>query len=211
MRQSSYNVRRNNWPPLPEQCCFQPCFYQDIQVDIPLEFQKIVRHLYYLWICKYALTIIRWLLVCHIGMQFSIANNHLRSSSNTKYFVHGSDNHWQLMLHIVIVHSLHSVLSNICDKEKTLTGKYIRFSYCKAELSNSLTIFCNSIWLVKALYVLIWSFQSIFGKFLLSQVLYSCIMHLHCLWKQRLIFEIPCYVFQCVRILPGLPDLNAYK
>ncbi|XP_050313272.1 secretory carrier-associated membrane protein 1 isoform X2 [Anthonomus grandis grandis] len=50
MRQSSYNVRRNNWPPLPEQCCFQPCFYQDIQVDIPLEFQKIVRHLYYLWI-----------------------------------------------------------------------------------------------------------------------------------------------------------------
>ncbi|XP_066158293.1 secretory carrier-associated membrane protein 1 [Euwallacea fornicatus] len=50
MRQSSYNVRRNNWPPLPEQCCFQPCFYQDIQLDIPLEFQKIVRHLYYLWI-----------------------------------------------------------------------------------------------------------------------------------------------------------------
>ncbi|CAH1153518.1 unnamed protein product [Phaedon cochleariae] len=50
MRNSTYNVRRNNWPPLPEQCCFQPCFYQDIQVDIPLEFQKIVRHLYYLWI-----------------------------------------------------------------------------------------------------------------------------------------------------------------
>ncbi|KAF5306016.1 hypothetical protein FQR65_LT07509 [Abscondita terminalis] len=49
MRQSTYNVRRNNWPPLPEQCCFQPCFYQDIQVDIPLEFQKIVRYLYYLW------------------------------------------------------------------------------------------------------------------------------------------------------------------
>lgn len=53
MRQSSYNVRRNNWPPLPEQCCFQPCFYQDIQVDIPLEFQKIVRNLYYLWICEF--------------------------------------------------------------------------------------------------------------------------------------------------------------
>lgn len=50
IRNSTYNVRRNNWPPLPEQCCFQPCFYQDIQVDIPLEFQKIVRHLYYLWI-----------------------------------------------------------------------------------------------------------------------------------------------------------------
>lgn len=50
MRQSQFNVRRNNWPPLPEQCCFQPCFYQDIQVDIPFEFQKIVRHLYYVWI-----------------------------------------------------------------------------------------------------------------------------------------------------------------
>ncbi|CAH0562236.1 unnamed protein product [Brassicogethes aeneus] len=58
MRQSTYNVRRNNWPPLPEQCCFQPCFYQDIQVDIPLEFQKIVRHLYYLWIFHSALMLL---------------------------------------------------------------------------------------------------------------------------------------------------------
>ncbi|KAK9890058.1 hypothetical protein WA026_008866 [Henosepilachna vigintioctopunctata] len=50
MRNSQFNVRRNNWPPLPEQCCFQPCFYQDIELDIPTEFQKIVRHLYYLWL-----------------------------------------------------------------------------------------------------------------------------------------------------------------
>lgn len=57
MRNSTYNVRRNNWPPLPEQCCFQPCFYQDIQVDIPLEFQKIVRYLYYLWIFHASLMI----------------------------------------------------------------------------------------------------------------------------------------------------------
>ncbi|XP_044735249.1 secretory carrier-associated membrane protein 1 isoform X2 [Chrysoperla carnea] len=49
LRSGAYNVRRNNWPPLPAQCPFQPCFYQDIEVDIPLEFQKIVRHLYYLW------------------------------------------------------------------------------------------------------------------------------------------------------------------
>lgn len=52
LRSGAYNVRRNNWPPLPAQCPFQPCFYQDIEVDIPLEFQKIVRHLYYLWLCK---------------------------------------------------------------------------------------------------------------------------------------------------------------
>lgn len=49
LRSQQYNVRRNNWPPLPDQCCFQPCFYQDIEVDIPEVFQKIVYQLYHLW------------------------------------------------------------------------------------------------------------------------------------------------------------------
>jgi len=50
-----YNARANNWPPVPSMCPFQPCFYQDINVDIPVEFQKIVRYLYYLWLAHVGL------------------------------------------------------------------------------------------------------------------------------------------------------------
>jgi len=45
-------VRINNFPPLPGWCPgkLKPCFYQDISVEIPIDFQKWVRMLYYLWI-----------------------------------------------------------------------------------------------------------------------------------------------------------------
>ncbi|ESO88348.1 hypothetical protein LOTGIDRAFT_219442 [Lottia gigantea] len=41
--------RENNFPPFPKWFPVGPCFYQDFSVDIPLEFQRIVKFVYYLW------------------------------------------------------------------------------------------------------------------------------------------------------------------
>lgn len=74
LKNAPYNARRNNWPPLPEKCCFQPCFYQDINVDIPLEFQKIVRLLYYLWMfhaCVMALNLLGGLALMFSSADFT--------------------------------------------------------------------------------------------------------------------------------------------
>lgn len=54
-RSLQLQARRNNFPPLPSSCPVQPCFYQDISVDIPLEFQKVVRHGFHLWMAYIAL------------------------------------------------------------------------------------------------------------------------------------------------------------
>lgn len=54
LRNATPGVKENNWPPLPKMCPVGPCFYQDINVEIPIEFQKIVRHVFYLWMCKFA-------------------------------------------------------------------------------------------------------------------------------------------------------------
>lgn len=49
-RNVGFEVRINNFPPFPANCPIQPCFYQDFIVDIPAEFQKIIKMVYYLWI-----------------------------------------------------------------------------------------------------------------------------------------------------------------
>ncbi|NP_001086888.1 secretory carrier membrane protein 3 L homeolog [Xenopus laevis] len=45
-------TRQNNWPPLPSFCPVKPCFFQDVSVEIPQDFQKTVSIMYYLWMCS---------------------------------------------------------------------------------------------------------------------------------------------------------------
>ncbi|KAM5256177.1 secretory carrier-associated membrane protein 3 isoform 4-T4 [Ctenodactylus gundi] len=54
-------TRQNNWPPLPSFCPVQPCFFQDISMEIPQEFQKTVSTMYYLWMCNTAALLLNFL------------------------------------------------------------------------------------------------------------------------------------------------------
>lgn len=60
LKNTPHNIRQNNWPPIPGWCPWglKPCFYQDITVDIPAEFQMIVKNLYYLWLAHAALLLL---------------------------------------------------------------------------------------------------------------------------------------------------------
>ena len=45
------NIRKgNNWPPFPQWTRIKPCFYQDIDADIPGQYHKTVKALYRIWI-----------------------------------------------------------------------------------------------------------------------------------------------------------------
>uniref|UniRef100_A0A8C0I715 Secretory carrier-associated membrane protein n=1 Tax=Balaenoptera musculus TaxID=9771 RepID=A0A8C0I715_BALMU len=55
---------------LPDNFPVGPCFYQDFSVDIPVEFQKTVKIMYYLWIAlsnrkgSGASLVAQWLRIC---------------------------------------------------------------------------------------------------------------------------------------------------
>ncbi|XP_012670265.1 secretory carrier membrane protein 2, like [Clupea harengus] len=39
----------NNWPPLPKFFPIKPCFYQDFDEEIPVEYHRVSKMMYYLW------------------------------------------------------------------------------------------------------------------------------------------------------------------
>ncbi|VDN00802.1 unnamed protein product, partial [Thelazia callipaeda] len=48
---SAGDARPHNWPPIPSFIPIQPCFYQDIEVEIPVQFQRTVTLVYYVFLC----------------------------------------------------------------------------------------------------------------------------------------------------------------
>ncbi|XP_045251717.1 secretory carrier-associated membrane protein 2 isoform X2 [Macaca fascicularis] len=54
---------RENWPPLPSWCPVKPCFYQDFSTEIPADYQRICKMLYYLWML-HSVTLFLNLLAC---------------------------------------------------------------------------------------------------------------------------------------------------
>ncbi|XP_054901153.1 secretory carrier membrane protein 2, like isoform X3 [Poeciliopsis prolifica] len=48
-RDSNPGTKENNWPPLPRFFPIKPCFYQNFEEDIPEDYRRICKRMYYLW------------------------------------------------------------------------------------------------------------------------------------------------------------------
>ncbi|XP_075996795.1 secretory carrier-associated membrane protein 2 [Genypterus blacodes] len=55
--------KQNNWPPLPSFFPVKPCFYQDFSEEIPVEYQRVCKMMYYLWMFN-CVTLFLNLLAC---------------------------------------------------------------------------------------------------------------------------------------------------
>uniref|UniRef100_A0A3P9LJQ8 Secretory carrier-associated membrane protein n=1 Tax=Oryzias latipes TaxID=8090 RepID=A0A3P9LJQ8_ORYLA len=55
--------KENNWPPLPKSFPIKPCFYQDFSEEIPVEYQRVCKMTYYLWMFS-CVTLFLNLLAC---------------------------------------------------------------------------------------------------------------------------------------------------
>lgn len=55
--------KENNWPPLPKFFPIKPCFYQDFSEEIPPEYQRVCKMMYYLWMLN-CVTLFLNLLAC---------------------------------------------------------------------------------------------------------------------------------------------------
>ncbi|XP_076979889.1 secretory carrier-associated membrane protein 2 isoform X3 [Tamandua tetradactyla] len=60
---ANLHVRENNWPPFPSWCPIKPCFYQDFSTEIPADYQRTCKMLYYLWML-HSVTLFLNLLAC---------------------------------------------------------------------------------------------------------------------------------------------------
>ncbi|XP_021063054.1 secretory carrier-associated membrane protein 2 isoform X1 [Mus pahari] len=70
---ANLHVRDNNWPPLPSWCPVKPCFYQDFSTEIPADYQRICKMLYYLWML-HSVTLFLNLLACLAWFTSNAAN-----------------------------------------------------------------------------------------------------------------------------------------
>uniref|UniRef100_A0A3B4FY36 Secretory carrier-associated membrane protein n=1 Tax=Pundamilia nyererei TaxID=303518 RepID=A0A3B4FY36_9CICH len=44
-------TKENNWPPLPRFFPIKPCFYQNFEEEIPEDYRRMCKRMYYLWMC----------------------------------------------------------------------------------------------------------------------------------------------------------------
>uniref|UniRef100_A0A3Q3X9N2 Secretory carrier-associated membrane protein n=1 Tax=Mola mola TaxID=94237 RepID=A0A3Q3X9N2_MOLML len=62
-REQELQSKQNNWPPFPRNFPIKPCFYQDFSEEIPPEYHRVCKMIYYLWMLN-CVTLFLNLLAC---------------------------------------------------------------------------------------------------------------------------------------------------